>query len=120
MRSVAVGRRPELAPQVADVGVDAAVERRELPAQDALHQLVARDHPPGAAQQQVEQIELDRRQVERLIAAPRDPRALVDRDVADHERDRRRAARSTPVGRDRRRTASMRALSSRGLNGLGR
>ena len=82
--------------------------------------LLARDDPAGGAEQQVEQIELDGRQVERIAGAPRHPRALVDRQIADHEPFRRRGARSARSVRDRRSTASMRALSSRGLNGFGR
>src|SRR6185369_768563 len=61
-----VDPRAELLSQVADVLVDAAVERRDLAAERGERQVVARDDGPGRAQQRVEQVELDRCQLDRL------------------------------------------------------
>ena len=49
------------------------------------HHLVTRDHAAGGLQQHVEQIEFDGREVDHGPRASRDPSALVDRHIIDHE-----------------------------------
>ena len=62
----AVGHRAELAPDAADVHVDAAVEARERAAQRKLGQRVLADRLPRVPRERLEQVELGAREVERL------------------------------------------------------
>lgn len=64
---------------VADVHVEGPIGRRGLALVDGLADLVARDHASCAARQKIQNVELDRRQVNRL-ASHRDSAAFrVDR-----------------------------------------
>src|SRR4029079_16636934 len=80
-----VGAGTELAAEVADVGVDAAIEGRKRPVQHRAHQLVASDNVACVSEQRFEQIELDGRQFYRLAAATNDACCLVHRQVVDNQ-----------------------------------
>ena len=116
----AVRRRAQLAAQVADVRVDAAVEGRELAAEH-------RSAPARRAESRVRRraaggpADRTRRSSGRAVPGRAAPRARPCRRVTSPTTRRSPARRSSEAsGRDRRRTASIRALSSRGLNGLAR
>jgi hypothetical protein len=77
----AVRQRTELAPEVVDVRVDAAVEGREFAAEHALHERLAADRLARARGQRLEQIEFHGRQVEPLGGEPRRSGACVDLEI---------------------------------------
>jgi hypothetical protein len=56
----------------ADVHIDAAVEGRELPAENGIDQMLASDHASGFAQQHVQEIEFDRGQLHRFAILAND------------------------------------------------
>ena len=59
----------ELPAHLADVDVDAAVERIERAAEHALADVLARDHAPRGGEQHVQQIELDGRQIDERVVS---------------------------------------------------
>src|SRR5262245_14161630 len=80
-----IGAGTELAAQVTDMGIDAAIEWRKGSVQDRTHELVASDRASGIAQERLEEIELDGGQFDRFTTAANDPRCFVDRDVVDNQ-----------------------------------
>ena len=110
----------ELPAHLADVDVNAAVERIERAAE--YHATCCRASRvttrPAAESSVCSQIELDGRQIdEGVVAGAVRAGGRVDRDVADRYRD---GSVSCSRGCMRRSTARIRAVSSRELKGLGR
>src|SRR5512136_2228079 len=75
----------QLPAQLADVHVDAAIERIELSFEHLLGQLFPRHDLPGCRQQDPQHVELYRRQGHRLTVPHNCPRARVENNVADLE-----------------------------------
>src|SRR5262245_55810400 len=74
--------RAQLAAQLADVHVDAALARVELAAQRSARELLAAHDAPVGAREDDEHLELDRGQFERATRDPGLARAEVGDDVA--------------------------------------
>ena len=99
-----------------DVDVDRAVEGLQRIALERVHDLVAREHAPGALRQHDEQVELVAGQLAGLAVDARGARAEVDLQAAEAQH----LARRRPAAGARRSSALMRASSSRGSKGLAR
>ena len=75
----------QLPPHLADVHVDAAIKRHELPAEHGIHQPLPCHHAPGLAQQNFEQIEFHRSKFNRVPRAQHISRCRIEFDVANSE-----------------------------------
>src|SRR5204862_3636787 len=71
----------ELLPQVTDVHVDGAVEGGGFAVIEVLHQGVAREHPPGGAHQQFQNVEFERSKVDPLTRDDDLTGARIERDA---------------------------------------
>ena len=109
---ISVGR-PSLRRSWRDVHVDGPRAAGVAHAPDAVEQPVAREHDAGVLEQAGEEVELLRRQLDRLAADGHLAAVDVDDDVAELECGRPRGD-----GSARRRIAFTRATSSRGENGF--
>src|ERR1700722_2653112 len=78
-------RQIELAAQIADVGIDAAVVSDELAAERLLRHRVARDHLPRGAHQQLEHAEFSTGERHGVAVHVHQVSSGVERDRADHE-----------------------------------
>src|SRR5439155_16343539 len=76
---------PQLLSQVAHVRVDTAVEGTELAAKHRSDELFARHDAPSRSKENLEQVELDRRQLDEIAASEGRARALVQLDVLDRD-----------------------------------
>ena len=72
-----------LPPQVADVHVDGAVEGCGFAVVEVFHQSVAREHVPGVPHQQLQDVELERGELDRFALDERLTRAWIERHALD-------------------------------------
>src|SRR5208283_306704 len=88
----------ELAAQVADVGVDAAIVGYELAAQGLLGQYIARDHLSSRSHEQLEYAKFRAGQSDRPRRDVHLAHSRIEDDRPDRELLRRRAANRTAAG----------------------
>ena len=103
----------DLLPQIMDEGIDGPRRRKMFVAPDLIEDAVPIDDFAFPADEQFQEIILLSRQVDLAIAFSRRMLLEIDGDVAESE-----APQYRDPGRPRRKTAWMRARSSRGPNGL--
>ena len=80
-----IRQSPKLAPQAADVNIDASVIRNVLPLQNPLRQIPPMHDVPAATQENRKQVKLGRREVDELSIAAARARASVQCDIANFE-----------------------------------
>src|SRR6185369_2429763 len=73
----------QLLAQIADVHIDAAIERRQLAAQHFFHQIFPLHYLAGIAQENLEQIVFDTGEFNYFTRAPNIPRVAVHFDVTN-------------------------------------
>src|SRR6185437_3670709 len=73
-----VRQSPELTPQIADMGIEAAVGRQEAPAQGLQHQVLAAHGAGIGPHEQLQDPELRRRQLEVLTLDRRPARPQIE------------------------------------------
>ena len=78
--------RPEFAPQIAHVLVNASIQRRYLTSERSERKIVPRDDRSGGAQERVEKLELDRSQLDRFTCPKDGASASVERNIAHRNR----------------------------------
>src|ERR1700730_520250 len=81
----AVRQVSEFSPQIADVDIDASIERRIFVVQDLLQEFFSMNHASTATQEQRQQIKLGCRQFDSFSVPAARSRTLVDREVTHFE-----------------------------------
>jgi hypothetical protein len=78
------GLQAQFAAELANVNVDAAIQRRELPSQNSCRNPLSRNNLACCAQQQFEEIELKRGKLDVRSRSPYGVGSLIHFDIAQH------------------------------------